>query len=335
MTPEREEKVQGYKWWLEKVFVPLFGAGGFVAIMVAIITNSSSVVEPSPTPIPTPVIYQLTHNLYVNVAPSFSPDGQNIVFLSNRDGNFEIYSMRRDGSHQRRLTYAPEIHPDVPSFSPDGNSIIFGGTRYGNEDVYMMKSDGDNVRNLTRSSDAGDGRPRFSPSGQYVVFDSNRTGNWEIYIARLEGDDLEEIQQLTFRRDYWSRLPSITPLGDSVIFRSRLINYAGLPDTTAPDSGIFSMRLDGTNLRRLSGDHTDWYPTITFKNWIAFVSDRDGNEEIYLMDLNGENVKRLTNNIARDGYPSISPDGKWLAFSSERANGSFNIFIMSLDHVNP
>ena len=66
---------------------------------------------------------------------------------------------------------------------------------------------------------------------------------------------------------------------------------------------------------------------------IAFVSIRDGNDEIYVMNANGSDVTRLTNDPASDGGPAWSPDGLKIAFSSNR-DGSYEIYIMNTDGSN-
>lgn len=60
--------------------------------------------------------------------------------------------------------------------------------------------------------------------------------------------------------------------------------------------------------------------------WVSFVSDRDGNEELYLMKSNGTELKRLTNDKARDVNPYFSPDNKYILFNSTRGNGSLDIY---------
>ena len=56
--------------------------------------------------------------------PSWSPDGRKILFVSERDGNFEVYVMNPDGSGRRNLTRHPG-HDSAPSWSPDGRKIVF------------------------------------------------------------------------------------------------------------------------------------------------------------------------------------------------------------------
>ena len=64
---------------------------------------------------------------------------------------------------------------------------------------------------------------------------------------------------------------------------------------------------------------------------IAFVSDRDGNDEIYLMNADGSNAVNLTNHPANDRHPSWSPDGKSIAFASERHDNSFDIYLLEIE----
>ena len=67
---------------------------------------------------------------------------------------------------------------------------------------------------------------------------------------------------------------------------------------------------------------------------IAFVSDRNGNFEIYVMDANGKNQRRLTNNRHSDGSPSWSPDGRRIVFESNR-DGNREIYVMDADGGKP
>src|SRR5690606_18697211 len=64
--------------------------------------------------------------------------------------------------------------------------------------------------------------------------------------------------------------------------------------------------------------------------WVAFVSNRDGNEEIYRMRSDGSGVERLTTDPARDIHPYFSPDGEHLLFNSDRAGRSLDVWRLAL-----
>jgi fibronectin type 3 domain-containing protein len=92
------------------------------------------------------------------------------------------------------------------------------------------------------------------------------------------------------------------------------------------------MNEDGTGVTRLTNNSADdWYPCFSPDGTkIAFVSSRDGNNEIYIMNSDGTNQTRLTNNSADDRYPCFSPDGTKIAFQSNR-DGYFGIYVMNID----
>ena len=95
-----------------------------------------------------------------------------------------------------------------------------------------------------------------------------------------------------------------------------------------PFSGFFVFLLIGA----ITGTNT----LATYhKPQIAFTSGKDGNSEIYVMDADGKNQRRLTHHPADDGWPSWSPDGQKIAFSSYRNGGNIQIFVMDSDGQNP
>jgi Tol biopolymer transport system component len=123
--------------------------------------------------------------------PAITPDGTKIAFISERDGNREIYIMDADGSNQTRLTTAPE-EDYFPAFSADGTKILFTSKRDGNEEVYIMNADGSNQTRLTNNG-ASDTTPAFSPDGTQILFCTNRDGNYEIYKANIDGTNQTRI----------------------------------------------------------------------------------------------------------------------------------------------
>ena len=117
-----------------------------------------------------------------------------IAFVSERDGNHEIYVMDDDGGNPRNLTN--NRHEDSsPSWSPDGKRIVFRSKRDGNHEIYVMDDNGENQRRLTKNRYAW--LPSWSPDGKRIAFASDRNGNFEIYVM---DDDGENRRNLTKNR---------------------------------------------------------------------------------------------------------------------------------------
>jgi sugar lactone lactonase YvrE len=115
-------------------------------------------------------VVQLTRNDVFDSAPSFSPDGKQMVFESARDSHnalaLDIYVMNVDGSNVRRLTADP-AHDEGPVFSPDGTKILFTSERGGSSDIWVMNADGSGLRRLTDDPSRDE-----SPDWQPVPFDT-------------------------------------------------------------------------------------------------------------------------------------------------------------------
>ena len=110
-----------------------------------------------------------------DVTPSWSPNGQQIVFvrtLFNRKGdrNYEIYVMDADGANQRNLTHHPAFDGS-PNWSPDGSQIAFVSDRDGDLNIYLMDASGGNVTQITHLKWAGS--PMWSPDGRYIAFQAS------------------------------------------------------------------------------------------------------------------------------------------------------------------
>ena len=145
-------------------------------------------------------IQQLTtdHGIYgdyerIFITLDWSPDGEQIVFASDRDGDKEIFIMDADGTNIHQLT-SNEENEEFPDWSPDGEEIVFTSNRYGDEEIFLMNIDGTNLRQLT-SNNGMSTYPDWSPDGSQITFSSNRDGDFEIWIMDADGSNQ---QQLTF-----------------------------------------------------------------------------------------------------------------------------------------
>jgi len=116
--------------------------------------------------------------------PKWSPDGSRIVFANNSAGNYEIYTIRPDGSDLTRLTTRDSVDIE-PAWSPDGRYIVFVSDENKNWNLWLIKPDGTGLSPLT-THDGFEGGPMWATDG-YIYFHSDRNGNWDIWRLKPTG----------------------------------------------------------------------------------------------------------------------------------------------------
>lgn len=245
-------------------------------------------------------------NRYSVSDPNWSPVSTRIAFVWNRDGNDEIYAMDADGGNLTRLTNnsAADGHP---AWSPDGTRIAFETNRGGNYQVFTMNADGSNqvLVPMPLDSTAQDRRPIWLPGCiERIVFASNRGDHQRflVYAVDPDGKNLSRLTEL-------GATPVSTSTTAGMIDRDDFPAWSGLPST---------MRVAGSCC----------VPAIAFDS--TRDTKRDGNEQIYIMRVDGSWLTRLTYSAASDRRPAPSPDGTRISFESNR-NGLYQIWMMNTD----
>jgi Tol biopolymer transport system component/serine/threonine protein kinase len=137
---------------------------------------------------PTPVLNSTEDDF----APQFSPDGKQIVFVSERSGSAEIWVSDWQGSNLKQLTSFGGPHAGVPRWSPDGRRITFSGATGDNMDIFVINVEGGGLRRLT-TEPSFDARSSWSRDGRWIYFRSNRSGSDQIWKMPSEGGSAVQI----------------------------------------------------------------------------------------------------------------------------------------------
>jgi Tol biopolymer transport system component len=244
-----------------------------------------------------------------------SPDGQLVAVAAARQDVANIYLAELDGHIQKKIT-SSGMNND-PHFSPSGDRIVFVSNRDGDEELYLYHVSTGEIEQLTMNM-ARDFSPSFSSDGKEVVFVSNMDDiyNWEIYKVTLSS---KKISRLT-KNKFWDGFPKYTRDGKSIVFSSR---RDGSED-------IYIMNRNGGHERVLyvgSADEND--PTL-YGDKLYFKSNKDGEWEIYQVDLNDNTLVRLTFNTYPDWNPRISTDGSKL-FVSRKVKKYWQLYFINLN----
>ena len=247
-------------------------------------------------------------NEHWNDSPSWSADGSQIVFSSDRDGDWEIFVMDERGKNVRQLTNNDD-YDGVPHWSADGSQIVFSSDRDGDSGIFVMDADGVNVRQITSSEHVSS--PSFSPDGKQIAFFSmspnykygtDMIWDEDVYsnIFVVDADGMN-VQQLTGFSSCFADSPMWSPDGKQIVF-SRIC-FEGQGDAQDERSDILVMDADGANLTTATENGS--YPVWTSDGrQIAFTSYRYGEAEIFLMDADGSNVISTTvKGVVSDYWP--------------------------------
>lgn len=223
------------------------------------------------------------------VAASSAGAKEWISYSSLRPSNWDIYHFTSPGAAPRRLTDHPGLDYDAV-FSPDGKWVVFTSERRGNPDLYAidLQQEGTPTPQLLIDSPVMEDQAAFSPDGSTIAFVSTHTGNADVYTIPFKPTETQRIENAANLTNHpgGDFRPSFSPDGQRIAFST---------DRDTPPTG---------------------HP------FFGFAVQREG--DLYVMDRDGQNVRRLTETPGWDGSPKWSPDGQTIYFYSERPRESLN-----------
>lgn len=238
-------------------------------------------------------------NVGDDVTPEWSPDGGKLLYVSDRDGDYEIYVKTLAGSEEKLTDNAfADVHP---AWSPDGDRILFSSDRSGNFfQIFSMRADGSDAHQVGAVALNHAMSPRLSPDGRRIVFMRATVAaaacqwNWDVWLMDADGSN----QQRVTSRLGADLYPRWSPDGSRIVYAScrNLLDFDLYSVAAATGS---EQRLSSWFLKN------EWAATYAPDGQhLAFSTDVDGNIEIYTMPVQGGNAANLTRHSGDDLAPS-------------------------------
>ena len=262
------------------------------------------------------------------------PKHHKLTLVIGQHGSYEIYVTDNDGTNPINLSRSP-ADDLYPQWTPLGDKMVFVSNRDGFYELYVIDADGSHLTQLTHhramvtTPVIGYGDP------VKIAFVSTRDGKQDIYLMDTNGKNerkLTDGKGVNYQAS-WS------PNGKEILFVS----------TRDGNHEVYLMNSDGTHQQnlthhpaddtsprlspsRLTPDRKQQFPTD--RQQMIFISNRDGNREVHIMNLDGSNQQNLTNTPYGEEFPAWTTDGKRITFMTNRV-GHNQLAMMDVDGSAP
>jgi len=233
-------------------------------------------------------------------------------------GTYDIFIANADGSGREKI----KEEASQPCLSPDGSEITYRAWGADKRGLIVAHTLGQDIWTISSLHEAS--RPSVSAGG--TAFHARQDIESPVHIYLTHGDKgAEVIRWGDQQQPILGEAPAWVS-GERLIYKGCERANCGLYLTDSVS--------DGTGITQLTYDVTDTNPEVSPDGKkAAFMSQRDGNWEVYVMDLDGSGLQQLTDNGDTDGLPVWSPDGQAIAFASDRS-GEWAIWAMDPDGSN-
>jgi Tol biopolymer transport system component len=243
----------------------------------------------------------------------YSPDGERIVFRSNRTGNDEIWIANAAGRSPVRLTNIGGPVTGTPHWSPDGQYVVFDSRPEGSADVFVVPAGGGQYRKLTQET-SNEVTPSFSADGKYVYFASDRSGSWQVWKQAAGGGAARQVT----------------------------VSGGMAPQESADGKWVYYSKLNANGLFRIAvegGSEAAVLPTLLSGLWggwtlaggkVIYAALRDGDDavpaELRMLDLKSGGTRPVATlrfpPLQWDASLAVSPDGKYALVTELERQGS-------------
>ena len=245
---------------------------------------------------------QLTNGDSDNYSPTFSPDGTQIAFASFRTGNGEIYLMDLNGRIRRRVTFTTDFNDSSPTFLTTPNYLFYSSEPKASRDVKVV----------------------FQSSGSTPIYAGFNLTHIHSKITRA-------VLPVTFG----ARAPRTSPTSDQIVYESNTDGNLELYLLDLEGTDLAQLTPEGLKHKRITFNETDEGSPTFFPDGkrIMFVSSRNEVNQLYTIDIDGQNEKHFNPNRYDCFTPTVSPDGKTVAYVSVR-EGDWEIHLIDTDGKN-
>ncbi len=247
-----------------------------------------------------------------------------------KDGAHIIYASTKNGGDQC---------PPAVDRAKYGNKYIW--PLYSTYDIYMADTSGKIIKQLTKS-DGYDAEGTLSYDGKKMIYCSVKDGDLDLYVMELAtGKEIKVTNTLGYDGGAW-----FSPDGKKIVWRASrptsaedVAEYKSLlkEGLVAPTQmEVWVANADGTDAKQITHlGQANWAPNFTPDGkHIIFCSNHEYKRgfpfNMYLIDLEGNHLEKVSRDKGFDAFPMFSPDGKKIMFSSNRNNGGTrdtNLFV--------
>jgi Tol biopolymer transport system component/C-terminal processing protease CtpA/Prc len=256
--------------------------------------------------------------------PLFSRDGTELLYLSEKNGWYNIFRRNLETGEEKPLTQWKGDDVRMPHLSRDGSSVVYVtrdavwrtdlATGTHRQIALTINADLKGPIYTKRTITVGAEQPSWSPDGKKIAFQLRG----DIWVMPAEGGSARQLTSGS-AIDEW---PRFSPDGRSIAFFS---DRSGNKD-------IWMMSASGGRAVQITSHAKDdfFHDFSPDGRTLVFCSDRSGNKDIWTIDVKTRRTRQLTRNPKADDDPVFSPDGRWIAFDSGRT-GQQNIYLMRSD----